>query len=349
MKNFLFSGNIIFAMICILTYIMSGLNPATYWLFSISSLLIPIFFIINILWILLWLILHWKYSFLSFGIIILGYPQLKLLLNFGESNSGGKCNSAVFSLMSYNVYGLKNLKDTLDNSHLANKTKFLSFIRQYQPDILCVQEDNLYADDVINKSDLYPYFHYLIQFGAAIYSKHPIIEKGVVDFGTKTNSCLWADILVHGKRMRVYSVHLQSNRVSKDVNKITDEQAEKNSERLNIFKRMLRNYRNSAVIRASQTQQILDHAQQAKVPVLIAGDFNDTPFSFAYEQITKKYKDSFIERGYGLGSTFVGALPGLRIDYVFAGIKHFDFCRHEVLQTTFSDHNPVFTKLYCRI
>lgn len=78
---------------------------------------------------------------------------------------------------------------------------------------------------------MYPYFHYLIQHGTAIYSRFPILDKGLVEFGTKTNSCLWVDLLVQGRKLRVYSVHLQSNRITKELEQITDDEDEQNSEK----------------------------------------------------------------------------------------------------------------------
>lgn len=40
----------------------------------------------------------------------------------------------------------------------------------------------------------------------------------------------------------------------------------------------------------------------------------------------------FYKCGDGLGSTYVGALPGLRIDYVLGDIKSIEFCSHKVLR-----------------
>ena len=106
---------------------------------------------------------------------------------------------------------------------------------------------------------------------------------------------------------------------------------------------MMVKYRRMSIRRAEQAIQVKNHAANSPFPVIIAGDFNDTPYSYAYEQLTEKRKDSFLECGKGIGSTFVGALPGLRIDFVLADEKKIEFCFHRVMQTTFSDHNPVFT------
>jgi endonuclease/exonuclease/phosphatase family metal-dependent hydrolase len=246
------------------------------------------------------------------------------------------------------LYGLKQLKSKEESKFNANKTKFLSFIRNTDPDVLCVQENNLFSDAMITQSEVFPYSHYIVQHGAAIYSKHPIMDKGSIEFGTKTNSCLWVDVLIHGKKIRLYSVHLQSNRVSKDLEKITDNQDENSSEQISILRRIFTNYKRMAVVRAEQAEIIRDHAMRSSSPVILCGDLNDTPFSYPYDVFSQRYKDSFLESGIGLGPTYHGVLPGLRIDYVFADKRKFEFCFHRVLQTPFSDHSPVSVKMYGR-
>lgn len=349
MLQFIFSANIVWSFFCILIYLMVGADPRSFWLFSISSILIPIIFIVNILWIFFWLAFRWKYFIVSFMTLLFGFSHYSKLVCFGEESKEGKCSTHDFTIMSYNIYGLKNIKTTADKLKEQNIAKFISFLRKYDPDILCVQEDNFYADGIINNTGLYPYFHYEPSHATAIYTKYPILDKGFIDFGTVTNSCVWADVLVEGKKMRIYSMHLASNRVSSDVEKITDDTKEKNTERISIVKRIFTNYRVNSIYRAKQSEAIVEHISDVKYPILIAGDMNDTPFCHAYESLSEKFKDSFIERGNGIGSTYIGALPGLRIDYVFGSKSSIEFCFHRVLSSTFSDHNPVFVKCYSKI
>ncbi|HRG32356.1 MAG: endonuclease/exonuclease/phosphatase family protein [Saprospiraceae bacterium] len=346
MMQFLFSVNIVWGIACVLLYLVCGINPQNFWIFSISSLLVPISFGINLMFIFWWLIFKWQYAILSFLILVLGFSHLQKFYAWNDPNPSPKCRNNNFNLMTFNVYGLKNLKDTIDQSQQKNKNQFLSFLRKTDPEILCVQENNLYADNVINSTGLFSYVHYMINHGTAIYSKFPILDHGLIDFGTNTNSCLWADILINGRRTRIYSVHLQSNRISKDVNTLTDDDEEKSIEKLNVIKRMLVQYRRMSLRRARQAEMVSTHANGSEYPVIIAGDFNDTPFSYAYRQLSKKRKDSFLENGNGIGSTYVGALPGLRIDFILSDEKKFSFCNHKVLQTSFSDHNPVMTSMY---
>ena len=90
---------------------------------------------------------------------------------------------------------------------------------------------------------------------------------------------------------------------------------------------------------------ILKHAVEANIPHVICGDLNDTPFSFTYKLMTEKHADSFQEVGQGIGSTYAGLLPGLRIDYIFAEKNKMRCCLHQVWQAPFSDHLPVSVHL----
>jgi vancomycin resistance protein VanJ len=344
MLRFILSVNIVWSVVCVICYFVSALDPASFWMFSISSLILPVVFLINILFVLFWLVFYWRNVWLPVLTLLIGLHSWSLMISFGEESKARRCVQDPVSIMSFNVYGLKQLKDASESRMQMNKSKFTTFIRQHEPDILCVQENNFFSDDIINNSGLYPYFHYLIQHGAAIYSRFPILDKGIIDFGTKTNSCLWADILVGGKKVRVYSVHLQSNRIVKDVNLITDEQEEKNTEKINLLKNILRKYRNTAIIRTRQAKMLLEHISKTENPCIIAGDFNDTPFSHVYKILSSDRSDSFLECGNGIGTTYVGALPGLRIDFVLGDKDKIQFCSHRVLQTSYSDHNPILVQ-----
>jgi endonuclease/exonuclease/phosphatase family metal-dependent hydrolase len=76
-------------------------------------------------------------------------------------------------------------------------------------------------------------------------------------------------------------------------------------------------------------------------PVIVLGDFNDTPQSYTYAVIRgEDLHDSFVQRGSGIGTTYAGSIPGLRIDFVMTGSR-FTIIRHEVLKLPYSDHYPV--------
>ncbi|MFN8333239.1 MAG: hypothetical protein U0T81_18825 [Saprospiraceae bacterium] len=78
------------------------------------------------------------------------------MLSWESESSDVRCRQAAsLQLMSFNVFGLRNLKDTSDQTASRNKSQFLAFLRKNDPDVLCVQENNLFADEVISRSGDY--------------------------------------------------------------------------------------------------------------------------------------------------------------------------------------------------
>ena len=73
--------------------------------------------------------------------------------------------------------------------------------------------------------------------------------------------------------------------------------------------------------------------------VILCGDFNDTPLSYAYNTISTNLKDAFKESGQGIGQSFV-KLPALRIDYILhnESFKSYNYTKHK---QELSDHYAV--------
>ena len=81
-------------------------------------------------------------------------------------------------------------------------------------------------------------------------------------------------------------------------------------------------------------------------PIVVAGDFNDTPASYLSGKMRKTMKDSFVEKGSGLGITYKGLSPTYRIDYIYHS-KNLNTLAYRTLKSDISDHNgvmAVFTK-----
>lgn len=74
--------------------------------------------------------------------------------------------------------------------------------------------------------------------------------------------------------------------------------------------------------RTADTDFILSHIKDDELPFVLCGDFNDTPISYTYHIIRSTgLHDAFIEKGKGIGETYCGNLPFLRIDYVWYNNK----------------------------
>jgi endonuclease/exonuclease/phosphatase family metal-dependent hydrolase len=76
----------------------------------------------------------------------------------------------------------------------------------------------------------------------------------------------------------------------------------------------------------------------------VCGDFNDTPNSYVYRILSDRLQDSFKEKGLGIGTTFAGSIPLLRIDYILADMQ-FKINECKVIHNKWSDHYPVVTEM----
>jgi vancomycin resistance protein VanJ len=103
--------------------------------------------------------------------------------------------------------------------------------------------------------------------------------------------------------------------------------------------------------RTAALDSILERAAQESLPVVLAGDFNLTDQTAAYQRILNAgFRDSFRESGWGLGLTFadlsvyfapLGLLPPfIRIDYVYHS-GDFTAVSARVGPSAGSDHYPV--------
>jgi endonuclease/exonuclease/phosphatase (EEP) superfamily protein YafD len=104
--------------------------------------------------------------------------------------------------------------------------------------------------------------------------------------------------------------------------------------------------RKAFIIRSTQVNTLSAHIASCPYPVILSGDFNDTPSSYTYHQLVMKLTDSFVESGNGLFmNTYAGKFPSFRIDYIL----HSDWFRsvsYQTMQVDISDHYPIAATLY---
>ena len=173
----------------------------------------------------------------------------------------------------------------------------------------------------------------------AIYSSYPQINKATVSIKGErmNNTCIYSDLLISTDTIRVYNVHLASNWFkNSDYSFLQNPQKETLKKGIHgIVSRMKISYKK----RAEEAEVIKKHMQSSPYPIILCGDFNDTPLSYAYNTISSDLKDAFKESGKGIGQSFV-KLPALRIDYILHNEKlnSYNYTKHK---QELSDHYPV--------
>lgn len=196
-----------------------------------------------------------------------------------------------------------------------------------------------YGYDIIRK--VFPEYHlHYTGKGAVILSRYPFLKKGEIDFGTITNSCLWADVKIENSPVRVYSFHLQSNQISQDAENLSLQTEFDQKRAWYDIKGILRKYKNRHITRSRQAEKLAAHAKKSPHPVILSGDMNDPPQSYTYQMLSRLGTDSFDARGKGLGTTYAGNIPLLRIDYIFSD-PVFSVLDFKIRKERFSDHYAI--------
>ena len=178
--------------------------------------------------------------------------------------------------------------------------------------------------------------------GLVTLSKFPIIGKGEIRFSGSSNLVIFSDIQINNQlTVRVYNCHLQSYSIDPEDYNIADpSEFEPDSQEIKKARKISFKLKSGFVLRASQSRKLADHIRKSPYPVIVCGDFNDTPVSFTYRKVRGELKDAFVESGWGVSNTYNGKLPSFRIDYIFTDKKFspLNYIRDKV---DFSDHYPI--------
>lgn len=285
-------------------------------------------------------------------ILLVGIPVHLQFLAVGSSEALNEQKQSL-KVTSFNVRGFDNYQ-WIHNDLKSAEQAFKKFIASDSADIICFQEYTKdhrsskhmspaqikVAGGFVDKAEQLIVQTRKLDFGVAIYSKHPIINKGNVGANHQIYS-MYADIALPEDTIRVYNVHLQSIRFQQDEYSLFDDDALSNKGVFSRIKGLLGKLKRAYPGRVDQSKQILEHASSSPYRVIICGDFNEPPTSYIYSLFEDQYIDGFSATNYGIGRTYAGKIPAGRIDYIFSD-DTFIPCSVDIYdKTILSDHYPI--------
>ena len=345
------------ALALLLGFLASKVDPRDFQLIVFFGLAYPYILVLNLIMIMWWCLRkRWAYAAATLIPILISWNVLTATFGFvGEKGKGPKSDAGLIRMMTYNVhsfkpYGRENVESV--------KQQMLDLIAEERPDIICFQEyftrrkGSFDITDSLKRILNKPYYYFVPSSeneyeasGLAIFSRYPIKNKGEINFPYGWgNSSIFVDVLVGEKLLRVYNVHLQSISFDKQDYNYLDQVKHKMGAKLSPSKRILVMLRNAFLKRSNQVDLMKAHMKTCKIPFIVAGDFNDTPASYAVTRMTDSLKNTFKEQGTGFGKTYNGKFPNFQIDYI-ATTQTIDVVNYRIIEAKLSDHFPVRSDL----
>ena len=344
----------------LLSFTAQYISPQTFWPLAFLGISYPVLWVLNLVFIVFWSIQMRWWALLSGIAVLLTVPNVTGMVHVNFSKKG--VNNTDIKILDYNCM----LFDLYNWSHNKQSRKIIfEMLQSESPDILCLQEfytseqpkDFHNADTLVTflkaKNIHAEYTTTLRTFdhwGVATFSKYPIVRKGKIVFNTRSNNiCIYTDVRINNDTVRIYNAHLASISFGKREYKFIDglNNKEYNDSNLTESKNIIKRLKNGFLKRAEETEMIAAHMKNCRYKIILCGDFNDTPSSFAYHVLSENLKDAFKEAGNGIGKTYNGNLPLLRIDYILYD-KAFSCNSYKRIPESLTDHYPISCYLHLK-
>lgn len=331
--------NILLALITLICYSASWVSPKTLWPLSFFALPFPWLLLAHLLFVICWAVLRKYQAFISLGCLLLGWPHIT---GFVGLNAPGRSDQAVLTVKTFNAYGFR--KDITTGKRYESEALPGLFPTE-GIGVLCLQEfpttypGNEFIDYFKGKAG-FKFAHAIPNGALAIFSRHPIKKTHTHYFVKHFNGFQWADIEVEGRLVRIFNLHLQSIGVSGMANEVAATGNFQEKKTWDKIRGMGGRFKRAEQRRVEQTAAVVAEIQKSPHPVLVCGDFNATPQSYSYRQLSKGLEDAFREAGTGLGTTYAGKIPALRIDYQLysPALQALD---QDIRPERFSDHHSI--------
>ncbi|MCX6238100.1 MAG: endonuclease/exonuclease/phosphatase family protein [Bacteroidia bacterium] len=340
--------NIGTTILLLLSYLAPIVPPDSFWPLSFFGLAYPYLVIINFIFLMIWVLQRSLRLLLPLIALLLGFNNFmntfQVIPRFETRDSGVK-------VLIYNVHSFRyDLK-----THRTNTPKILEYFKSTGAEIICLQEATLLRGGKLSPQgmkDALPEINYYQVASSGDYSgsitlsKFPIISMGEIRFPGSSNLVLFSDIKISNSQIiRIYNCHLQSYSIDPEDYTIIDSIGTgSNTVQINEARKMSYKLKVGFKLRAFQSRKVSDHIKKSPYPVIVCGDFNDTPVSYAYRKVRGDLKDAFVESGWGISNSYNGELPSFRIDYILYDQK-FTSENYKRDRVYFSDHFPVHCQL----
>lgn len=350
-----------FATLLLLSGYSDRTSPEVWEWAPVLGLLFPILLAANLLYLFLFLTFCWRRAWLPVVAFLLVFPALKLYLplHFGSRDLTDP-DGATLSVMSYNVQGF-NGPGIVDDPKSENLGHIIEYLKQQTPDILCLQEcTGSWRGSITRLDSLYAHFDTVTVFrnksvsnAVGIFTHHRILKKERIEYPSQGNGSVAWQLKRGDDTLLVVNNHLETNHLNKKIRQEYrsilhgEEQADSmRSKTKNIMGILI----DQAVFRAPQAHAVAQYTDSVMQLhpgwlVIVCGDFNEPPVSYAHHTIAHGLTDCFEAAGCGPGWSMLAKAFPVRIDNILCNQRLKPLACRVDRSLTASDHYPIFATM----
>ncbi len=336
----------------LIVYALTFWTLSSHWIAGFMMLSLPILVIVHLAFLVLWLLVMPKRAMVPLLVLLAGFPFLERTFQLGASldETSNRAENPSLSVLNYNVFSF-GLYDYRYGQNKDSVKKFKTWMNQQDADVLCLQEYFSNGDmkdfefTKLLRRNGYRHQAFLLErksgssgeFGLAVFSKYPILATRDTLFSGQ-NGLLQADILWKKDTIRIINTHLYS--MTLQLSQVVD--GEDYKKKKHEAKYAFRQLRRGFETRAQEIKPLEKWIADSPYPLIVCGDFNETPYSYVYGHLQKRLANAFEEGGQGFGFSYNRLPSFIRIDNQFYDKKHLKLNSFKTLQEVpYSDHYPL--------
>lgn len=261
------------------------------------------------------------------GVLVLCWGPITDVCPLGHSRDA-KPGEPTFSVLTYNVL------NGLDNENPdATECRSLEYVLRSGADIVCLQEMGAFDKLVVpllsaslrdSLEATYPYRLFDASRMLTLLSRYPVRRERSLSSNPSTEAFEAYSVNIDGRKLLLFNVHLTSYNLSEADRRIVSDIKGVRSARHSISElrtSVLTKLRTSFPERAALAITLREKIEQAGADaVVICGDFNDVPASWAYRHVKgSDLHDAFTETNFGPKATYNAHRFYFHIDQILYG------------------------------
>lgn len=323
-------------------------NPSIFSPLVAFGLTFPIYLFVNVAFLIFWAVFSARYIWISVIGLVISFTSVRAYCPVNIPNPHPR---GCIKVMSYNVKRF-SAGETRMNNHY---NEILAYLKKSDADIVCLQESSIPPDifgqglDNVLKRWAY---HDSLTMGKenvndntiSIYSRFPIIRRTRIKFYSPVHGSMAYTLKIGADTIIVINNHFVSNAISdldKSMYKNMVEKPGDMSMKTDMHY-LVGKIGRAGVKRAEQADSVAAFINRhPKCPIILCGDFNDSPISYVHYRLTRKLKDAYVTSAFGPGISYHEAGMYFRLDNILCSEHWRSYNAAVDSHISASDHYPI--------